>query len=416
VTYKKQGFPKKTSVAIVHDWLVTAGGAEKVLQSLLKVFPQAVVYTIVDFLKPQDRAFLRKHKVHTSFIQKLPLANKYYRHYLPLMPLAIEQFDLSGYDLVISSSYAVAKGVITGPGQPHICYCHSPMRYAWDLQHQYLRESGLQKGIKSLLARFFLHKLRIWDVRSANGVDHFIANSNFVAERIHKFYRRHSSVIYPPVSFDSLQQQDLTDKTEFYLTASRLVPYKRIDLVVEAFNALPTKKLMVVGDGPEFKKISRIAKENITVLGRVSDDKLKQLLHSARAFIFPAEEDFGILPLEAQACGTPVLAYGKGGSLETVTGIYTGDPISENSTGVFFNEQNSVAITDAIHFFEKNEHLFTPYACVMKAKSFRESIFLDNTRNFCREILEQYKKTTLPDSTKPAKSSSEQDRIINLPI
>lgn len=381
------------SVAIVHDWLVTSGGAEKVLASLLKIFPKADIYTIVNFLPRHEASFLKDHKIHTSFIQNLPLAKKYYRHYLPLMPIAIEQLNLSDYDLVISSSYAVAKGVITSPGQTHICYCHSPMRYAWDLQHQYLNESGLNHGFKSVIARYLLHKLRIWDTRSANGVDHFIANSNFVAERIRKFYRRESTVIYPPVSFKSFNFNE--PKEDYYITASRLVPYKRIDLIVEAFNSMPSKRLVVVGDGPELHKIKKLAKENILLTGRVSDEKLGKLLTRARAFVFAAEEDFGILPLEAQACGTPVIAFGKGGSLETVDGITSAtEAITTNKpTGVFFSQQNRQSICKAVEFFEEKQKLFTAEACKDKAKKFCESVFIEKIRALCNSYSTQ---STLP--------------------
>jgi glycosyltransferase involved in cell wall biosynthesis len=216
-------------VAIVHDWLVTFAGAERVLQQMLLVFPDADIYCLLDFLPASEREFLGGRSVHTSFLQCLPGAGRHYRSLLPLMPYAVEQFDLSQYDLVISSSYAVAKGVLTGPHQLHVCYCHSPIRYAWDLQHQYLRESGLSRGLRSAMARYILHRIRLWDVRSSNGVDWFIAGSHFVSRRIAKFYRRRSVVIYPPVDVDAFTPGDRRE--DFYVTASRMVPYKRIDLI-----------------------------------------------------------------------------------------------------------------------------------------------------------------------------------------
>lgn len=331
-------------VAIIHDWLVTFAGSERVLEQLLKIYDAADIYTIIDFMPEKDRFFLSGHKVHTSFIQGLPFAKKNYRTYLPLMPYAIETFDLSSYDVVISSSHAVAKGVITGPDQKHICLCYSPIRYAWDLQHQYLRESGLTKGFKGFLARLFLHKIRIWDLRTSNGVDQFIAISKFIQNRIWKVYRRDSIVVYPPVNTESFNLE--LNKENFYVTASRMVPYKKIDLIVSSFKKMPTRKLIVIGDGPDFKKIKKIAEgaKNIQLLGYQSSEVMRDYLQISRAFIFAAEEDFGIAPLEAQACGTPVIAFAKGGALETV---------SEGISGCFFQEQTENSIIEAINDFEK---------------------------------------------------------------
>ncbi|MCW8996475.1 MAG: glycosyltransferase, partial [Psychromonas sp.] len=299
-------------VAIVHDWLVVNGGAEKVLKAVLELYPNADIYTLVDFLPKSARGWLKNNKVTTSFIQRLPFASSQYRNYLPLFPIAIEQFDLAGYELVISSSYAVAKGVITGPEQPHVCYCHSPARYAWDLQTEYLKESGIEKGFKSIIARYFLHKFRIWDVRTANGVDQFIANSEFIKKRIYKCYRRKALVIYPPVDIERFEL--CNEKEDFYLTASRLVPYKRIDLIAAAFVTMPDKKLKIIGSGPQMEKLQAITENaaNIEVMGYQSDEVMVKEMQKAKAFVFAAEEDFGILPVEAQACGTPVIAFGKG--------------------------------------------------------------------------------------------------------
>lgn len=291
-------------VAVIHDWLVTYGGAERVLAQLLQLWPEADVYSIVDFFPENQRHLLLNKPVNTSFIQKMPLAKKHYRHYLPLMPLAVEQFDLSAYDVVISSSHAVAKGVLTGPDQLHICYCYTPMRYAWDLQHQYLQQSGLQRGIKSMLTRYMLHKMRLWDMRTANGVDEFIAISHYISRRIHKVYRRESTVIYPNVDTESFIPIEVKNKDDFYLTASRMVPYKKIDLIVEAFNGMPDKQLVVIGDGPDMEKIRRIAQKNTLLLGYQEQDVLLSYMQRARAFVFASEEDFGIVPVEAQACGT----------------------------------------------------------------------------------------------------------------
>jgi len=330
-------------VAIIHDWLVVNGGAEKVLEEILAVYPQAEIFTLVDYLAEKDRAWLGDSKVHTSFIHRLPFAKSKYRNYFSLFPIAIEQFDMSSFDLIISSSYAVAKGVITGPEQTHISYCHSPARYAWDLQSQYLKESNMESGLKSTIARYFLHKFRIWDTRTANGVDAFIANSNFIKKRIHKCYRRDAEVINPPVKLTQFTLE--SNKQDFYLTASRMVPYKRIDLVVEAFTQMPDKILKVIGEGPEFDKIKSIAQgyENIEMLGFQSNEVLIDNMQKAKAFVFAAEEDFGIIPVEAQACGTPVIAYGKGGCLETVV---------DGGSGVHFAEQTVISVIDAVKRFE----------------------------------------------------------------
>jgi glycosyltransferase involved in cell wall biosynthesis len=371
-------------VAVVHDWLVTYAGAEKVLEQVLKIYPQADLYSLIDFLPKNERSFIQNKSVNTSFIQKLPLSRHKYRTYLPLMPLAIEQLDLSSYHLVISSSHAVAKGVITGPDQLHISYVHSPIRYAWDLQHQYLRESGLVKGLKGVFAKWILHKMRLWDYRTSNGVDQFIANSDFIARRIWKVYRREATVIYPPVDVQSFDLNE--NKEEFFLTASRMVPYKKIDLIVEAFNNFPDKELIVIGDGPDFEKVKKKAtSNNVKLLGYQSTEVLKDYMQRAKAFIFAAEEDFGIIPVEAQACGTPVIAYGKGGALETVKGLGN----SENPTGVFFREQTVSSLTEAIELFETNYRKINPYSCRENALRFSLERFRDE---FQKVVNEQLKK------------------------
>lgn len=343
-------------VAIIHDWLVTYAGAERVLEQMLACFPESDLFSLVDFLSANNRSFILDKPVTTSFIQKLPKARTKYRSYLPLMPLAVEQFDLSGYDLVISSSHAVAKGVLVGPDQLHICMCYSPIRYAWDLQHQYLRESGLDNSVKGWLARWMLHKIRMWDVRTANGVDRFIGISHFIARRIEKAYRREAAVIYPPVDVSGFAFQ--VDKETFYLTASRMVPYKKMPMIVEAFSKMPGKRLVVIGEGPEFEKCKAVAGPNVTLMGWQPFDVLKDHMQRAKAFVFAAEEDFGITPLEAQACGTPVIAFGKGAALETIQGLDTEQP-----TGVFFMEQTPTAIKAAVEVFENEAARITPEAC-----------------------------------------------------
>ena len=312
-------FARQLRVAVVHDWLLVYSGAERVTEQLLKIFPQADLFAVVEFLPDTLRNFIGRRNVRTTFIQKLPGARRHYRSYLPLMPLAIEQLDVSSYDLVLSSSHAVAKGVLTGPDQLHVSYVHSPMRYAWDLQHQYLRETGLDRGLRGWLAKWSLHRLRIWDQRTANGVDHFIANSRFIRQRIQRIYRRDAHVIYPPVDVEAFMPAGARD--DFYLTASRLVPYKRIGLIVEAFARMPGRRLLVVGDGPEREKIRALAGANVELLGYRDAEALRDLMQRARAFVFAAEEDFGIAPVEAQASGTPVIAYGRGGATESIRGL-----------------------------------------------------------------------------------------------
>lgn len=362
-------------VAVVHDWLTVYAGAERVLEQMLLAFPQADLYSLVDFLPEDGRGFIGGRRARTSFLQGLPRARTHYRSYLPLMPLAIEQFDLSGYDLVISSSHAVAKGVLTGPDQLHVCMCYSPIRYAWDLQHQYLEEAGLTRGLKGAAARLLLHRVRLWDARTPNGVDEFIAISSFIARRIQKVYRRDSVVIYPPVDTSGFELRET--KEDFYLTASRLVPYKKIDLIVEAFARLPDKRLVVIGDGPEMAKVRAKAGPNVQLLGYQPFSVLKDHMQRARAFVFAAEEDFGIVPLEAQACGTPVIAYGKGGSLETVRGLDAG---GEAATGVFFDAQTVPSLQAAVRTFEG--HTFSPEAARANAERFSVARFQGEFRPF----------------------------------
>ncbi|GJH33613.1 glycosyltransferase [Paraburkholderia hospita] len=365
-------------VAIVHDWLVVSGGAEKVLENIIECFPDADLFSLVDFM--EDRACIKGKPVRTSFIQRLPFARKRYRAYLPLMPIAIEQLDLSAYDLVISSSHAVAKGVLTGPNQLHISYVHSPIRYAWDLQHQYLRESRLTAGLKSAMARVLLHYIRGWDSRSANGVDHLLANSKFIARRIRKAYQRDATVIYPPVDLSHMPIRE--GKENFYVTASRMVPYKRIDLIVKAFSQTPERRLVVIGDGPDMKKIKAVAGDNVTILGHQPFDVLVDHLQRARAFVFAAEEDFGISVVEAQACGTPVVAFGRGGALESVLGLPR-----ERPTGVFFKEQTAESLLEAVDRFEKYSGLFDARQCRKNAERFSSERFKTALTSFIEDRL-----------------------------
>jgi len=358
--------------AIVHDWLISGvGGGEKVLEAIHQLFPSPI-YTLVKSAEKLKGTYFQDLEIHSSFIQKLPRAEKKYKSYLPLFPLAIEHFDLKDYDVVISSSHCAAKGVLTSPDQVHICYCHTPMRYAWDLMHDYLREAKLDRGVKGFIAKMCLHYLRGWDVHSAHRVDHFIANSKYVARRISKFYSREAEVIYPPVDLDLFQEKK--GKEEYYLTASRFVPYKRIDLIVEAFSSMPDKKLVVIGDGPEWKKVKEKAGKNIELLGLQTNEVLKRHMQNAKGFVFAAIEDFGIVPVEAMASGTPVIAFKKGGVCETVV---------EGETGLFYREQTVPAIVNAVGAFERME--FDSSVCRKQAELFSRENFDRQFMQFVRQ-------------------------------
>lgn len=368
-------------VAVVHDWLTDMGGAEKVLKSILNIYPDADIFSLVCGMTKEQLTSLGIHKqVKTSFIQRLPFGVKKYRSYFPLMPLAIQQLDLSSYDLIISSSYCVAKGVITGPDQIHVCYCHSPVRYAWDLQGQYLKESGISTGLKSVLARYFLNKIRDFDVRSSFAVDKYIANSTFIQRRIEKFYRRESEVIYPPVDTDSFTLQEV--KQDHYITCSRLVPYKKVDLIVNAFKLMPDKKLLVVGEGPDYNKIKKSLPSNVTLLGFLEYKDLIEQIQNAKAFIYAAEEDFGIVPVEAQACGTPVIGFGKGGLVDTV---------NNGVTGIHFLEQTTDSIITAVHKFETADSLATAKAISEHAQKFGSLRFENELSTYIEQTILQHR-------------------------
>ncbi|ADV46668.1 glycosyltransferase family 4 protein [Nitratifractor salsuginis] len=368
--------------ALVHDWFSVYAGAEKCVESFTNIWNDFEVYSLIDFLTDGDRdIILNGKKAKTSFIQNLPKAKDKYRNYLPLFPLAIEQFDLSKYDLILSSSHAVAKGVLTNSNQLHISYVHTPIRYAWDLYHQYLRESGLDRGLKGKLAKYFLHKIRLWDISTVNRVDYYIANSHYIARRIKKIYGKESTVIYPPVDVDRFELQE--SKEDFYLTASRMVPYKKIDLIVEAFSKTD-KKLIVIGTGPDMEKIKSFAGENIEFLGFASDNVLLEHMQKAKAFVFAAEEDFGIVPVEAQACGTPVICLGKGGTKETVI---------DGETGVHFKEQTVEDLLKAIERFESLK--FDPVRIREHALKFSKVRFEKEIENFVNAKYDEFLKERL---------------------
>lgn len=379
-------------IAIVHEWLVNYAGSERVLEQMLHCYPQADLFSIVDFVPEHERAFMQGKTPRTTFIQHLPGARKHYRSYLPLMPLAIEQLDMSGYDLIISSSHAVAKGILVSPDQLHLCMCYTPIRYAWDMQHQYLQESGLQHSLKGWIVKWLLHKIRLWDVRTAHGVDHFIAISHYIARRIEKNYRRDATVIYPPVDTDYFCPAEPPQaKAEHYLTASRMVPYKKMALIVEAFKHMPDKKLIVIGDGPEMDRCKAAAGPNVTLLGRQSAASLRQHMQQAKAFIFAAEEDFGIAPIEAQACGTPVLAFGSGAARET---IQSNEPMgaNEDATGLFFTEQTPQAIVQVIAQFESQATPILAQNCRSNAQKFSIPQFRRNFVDFVESKCAQFQK------------------------
>ncbi len=366
--------------ALVHDWFVVYGGAEKCVESFTNIYEDFDIYSLVDYLDDKDRErILKGKKANTSFIQRLPFSKSKYRQYLPLFPIAIEQFDLKEYDLILSSSHAVAKAVLTHPNQLHISYVHTPMRYAWDLYHQYLKESGLDKGIKGILAKYFLHKIRQWDITTINRVDHYIVNSYYVAKRIKKLYGKDAVVIYPPVDVDKFTINE--NKEDFYLAVSRMVPYKKIDLIVEAFKYID-KKLIVVGDGPDMEKVKAKAGKNVEILGYQPDEVVINLMQKAKAFIFAAEEDFGIVPVEAQACGTPVICYGVGAVRETVI---------DNKTGIYFMRQDVQNLVDAINKFEKMQDSFDPKIIRENALKFSRYRFEEEIRKFIEEKYHEFK-------------------------
>ena len=365
--------------ALIHEWFTSYAGSEKCVESFTNIWDDFEVFSLIDFLSDEDRKIILKDKkANTSFIQNMPKAKTKYRNYLPLFPLAIEQFDLSQYDVVLSSSHAVAKGVLTHSNQLHISYVHTPIRYAWDLYHQYLKESGLDKGFKGALAKYFLHKIRIWDISTVNRVDHYIANSNYIARRIKKVYGKDSTVIYPPVDVEKFELYE--EKEEYYFTMSRMVPYKKIDLIVETFSNT-NKKLIVAGTGPDMQKIKSFAGENVEFVGFISDEEAINYMQRAKCFVFAAEEDFGIVPVEAQACGTPVICLGKGGTKETVV---------DGVTGVHFEEQNVKSLSKAIEKFETLK--FNPQEIREHSLKFSKERFEKEIKEFVNEKYEIFKK------------------------
>lgn len=370
-------------IALIHEWFVVLAGAENVFREISNLFPEADLFSLIEYLGTKSHhSIISSHKLTTSFLQKFPNIKNFYQKLLVFMPYAIETFDLRNYDLVISDSHLVSKGVITGPDTLHISYIHSPPRYAWDLQTQYLKEANLDKGVKGVIARLIFHYLRIWDQVAGQRPDVLVANSKYIARRIQKVYRRDSHVIYPPVDVQKFSLQ--TVKQDFYLTASRMVPYKRIDLIIEAFCQMPNRRLVVIGDGSEMSKIKQKARnaKNIQILGYQPFEVLKSYLENTRAFVFAAEEDFGILPVEAMACGTPVIAYGRGGVTESVV---------SGQTGVFFDYQDPKVIMDAIEYFEHNQ--FDPHLIRQQAEKFSAERFRNQFSALVDREWEKFKRS-----------------------
>lgn len=361
----------------VHEWLTDWGGSEDVTRAMLQAVPGEALHATIDFLTPEHRSRFGGVRMHTTFLQRLPAARKRFWHYLPLTPLAVETHDLRAAQVIVSSSHAFAKGVLTTADQLHVSYVHSPMRYAWDLHHDYLADYRLDRGARGLLARYIFHRLRQWDRQTANNVDLFLANSRHVQRRIWRTYRRLARVLYPPVQVERFRFEPR--KAGHYVTVSRLVSYKRIDLLLEAFRGMPQRRLVVIGDGPEMPRLRAMCPPNVELLGYQPAEAVQQHLGSARAFLFAAHEDFGISPVEAQACGTPVIAYGVGGSRETVRDVRS----EAHPTGLLFDTQDPAALRSAVEAFDAVA--IDPRDCRRWAERFDEAVF----RQEYRRVLEQ---------------------------
>jgi glycosyltransferase involved in cell wall biosynthesis len=383
---KNSFLPQDVNVALVHEWLtpIATGGSELVVKEILN-FIQADLYALIDFESTNPDSYLFKRPIGTTFLQNFPFAKNGVQKYLPLLPIAIEQLDLRGYDIILSSSHTVAKGVLTGSQQLHICYCHAPMRYAWDLTLDYLENSRAGRGLPGILTRYLLHQLRQWDLLTANRVDFFVANSKNTARRIWRCYRRRAQVIYPPVDTDRFQFEP--QKQDFYLTVSRLVSYKKISMIVRAFNE-NGRSLVVIGDGPELKYIQAIAKPNVQILGWQPNAVVERYMAQAKAFVYAAYEDFGIAPVEAQACGTPVIAFGAGGTLETVRDIRK---FGDKGTGLLFNCQTESHIIEAVKTFEENQQRFQPEMARSQALLFSPNIFWQRYSAFVEHSYQEFR-------------------------
>jgi len=381
-------------IAIVQDWLTSYGGAEKCIEAWCEIWPEADIYTLVYRADLFKNSIISRHKVRTSFIQQLPLSKTKFRHYLLLHPFAVEQYDLRHYDIIISSSAAFSHGVITGADQLHICYKHTPMRYAWSGYHEYLHQRYVRSKAKNWITRVALHRLRTWDFIAAQRPDLIVANSQQVRRRIWKYYRREAEVIYPPVDVDGIEPLPAQARDGYYVTMSRMVPYKKMDLIIETFAQTSNLPLIVAGDGPEMARLKKLAKNapNINFFGFINSDRKTELLRKAKAFIFAACEDFGIAPIEAQACGTPVIAYGRGGALESVV---------DEKTGVFFAEQNIGGLKKAIDKFLTLKDSFDPVIIHEHAKKFDKEIFKRKFKRRVQEKAADFRKCCRPKLTDP---------------
>ena len=370
-------YSENRKIAIVHEWFDKYAGSERVVEQLLEIYPNADLFALVDFLPPGERSFIKDKAVKTTFIQQWPFARKKFRNYLVFFPIAIEQIDLRHYDMVISSSHAVAKGILTNADQLHICYCHSPRRYAWDLYHPYLEEAGLKKGLRAFLAKWVLHYLRLWDQSTHYRVNYFIANSNFVGRRIQNIYGRTYRLIYPPV--DTMRFVPSPQRGDYYFAAARMVPYKKLDMIAAAFRRMPDKKLIIVGNGPGLKKVKAAAGPNITIHSGLSGEQFQQYLTNAKAFVYAAEEDFGIVMAESQSAGVPVIAYHKGGAAEIVR---------HGLTGILYPHQTEESLIEAVQEFEMTS--FDAQMIREEAGRFSIDSFKQNIRDYtdacCREF------------------------------
>ncbi len=370
-------------IALVHDWLTGMRGGEKVLEVLCELFPDADLYTLI-CIRERVSKTIREMRIKTSFLDKLPLAAAHYRSFLPLFPTAIEQFNLKGYDLVISTSHCVAKGVLSAPDALHISYCFTPMRYLWDMNSEYF--SGRGSALRSLPLSLFLNYLRMWDVNSSQRVDAFVAISRHVQRRISKYYGRESTVIYPPVDCDFFTPPEQGGRPDdYFLMVSALTPYKRVDIAIEAFNH-SGKRLVIVGDGPQLKSLKKLARRNVEFLGWQSNEKVREYYRGCRAFIFPGEEDFGITPLEAQACGKPVVAFGRGGVLESVI-PFPGD----GCTGVLFEVPTAESLLGAVDVLEKNLFQFNAQGIRSNALRFDKRHFRERIRLFAQNRYQAFR-------------------------
>jgi glycosyltransferase involved in cell wall biosynthesis len=362
-------------IALIHDYLVQYGGAERVLECFLEIWPYAPIYTLI-YDEEKTHGIFKGKRIYTSFLQNFPYSQKNHRVFPPLMPLAIEQFDLSRYDIVLSDSSSYAKGVITTPSTCHICYCHTPMRYAWDDCQKYIDEFGFPRAVKKFIP-FIMNYIRVWDRVSADRPDEYIANSKFVSGRIKKYYKKESTIINPPVDVNKFKPSESVG--DYFLMVGRLMTYKRFDIVVQAFNQLGWN-LKIIGRGPDYKRLKKMARPNIMFTGRLTDEELSRTYAKAKAFIFPQEEDFGIVAIEAMAAGRPLVAFHGGDIVEH---------IREGEEGVFFHEQTPKALIEALQRFQKMT--FDKEAIRSKAVPFDREIFKTRIKDYVERALERHK-------------------------